>query len=108
MRIEDDIKLDFSDVLIRPKRSVLKSRVEVALERRRRSFAYADYAHGGRFQHRDLDTLFNQGVAIHQGRHPAGAAAADDHDFLRRRGHVHDGSLELKKTGREGPVLIAA
>lgn len=33
MRIENDIKLDFSDVLIRPKRSVLKSRSEVSLER---------------------------------------------------------------------------
>ncbi|HVY53812.1 MAG TPA: GMP reductase, partial [Gammaproteobacteria bacterium] len=33
MRIEDDVKLDFSDVLIRPKRSVLQSRVEVNLER---------------------------------------------------------------------------
>jgi GMP reductase len=33
MRIEYDVKLDFSDVLIRPKRSVLKSRAEVLLER---------------------------------------------------------------------------
>jgi GMP reductase len=33
MRIEYDIKLDFSDVLIRPKRSVLKSRADVSLER---------------------------------------------------------------------------
>jgi GMP reductase len=33
MRIEYDIKLDFSDVLIRPKRSVLKSRSEVTLIR---------------------------------------------------------------------------
>lgn len=33
MRIENDIKLDFEDVLIRPKRSVLKSRSEVTLER---------------------------------------------------------------------------
>lgn len=33
MRIEYDIKLDFKDVLIRPKRSVLKSRAEVSLER---------------------------------------------------------------------------
>lgn len=33
MRIEYDIKLDFKDVLIRPKRSVLKSRSEVELER---------------------------------------------------------------------------
>jgi GMP reductase len=33
MRIENDIKLDFKDVLIRPKRSVLASRSEVSLER---------------------------------------------------------------------------
>jgi GMP reductase len=33
MRIEHDIKLDFSDVLIRPKRSTLSSRKEVTLER---------------------------------------------------------------------------
>ncbi len=33
MRIEEDVKLDFSDVLIRPKRSTLKSRQEVMLER---------------------------------------------------------------------------
>jgi len=33
MRIEEDIKLDFKDVLIRPKRSTLHSRKEVALER---------------------------------------------------------------------------
>ena len=33
MRIETDIKLDFSDVLIRPKRSTLSSRSEVELER---------------------------------------------------------------------------
>jgi len=33
MRIENDIKLDFSDVLIRPKRSVLKTRSDVSLER---------------------------------------------------------------------------
>ena len=33
MRIEYDVKLDFKDVLIRPKRSVLQSRSEVELER---------------------------------------------------------------------------
>lgn len=33
MKIEDDIKLDFSDVLIKPQRSELKSRKEVNLER---------------------------------------------------------------------------
>ena len=34
MRIEEDIKLDYKDVLIRPKRSTLKSRSEVSLERK--------------------------------------------------------------------------
>ena len=34
MRLEEDIKLDYKDVLIRPKRSTLKSRSEVSLERR--------------------------------------------------------------------------
>jgi GMP reductase len=33
MRIEYDVKLDFKDVLIRPKRSILQSRAEVSLER---------------------------------------------------------------------------
>jgi GMP reductase len=33
MRIIDDVKLDFSDVLLRPKRSTLSSRSEVSLER---------------------------------------------------------------------------
>ncbi len=33
MKIEDEIKLDFSDVLIKPQRSELKSRKEVNLER---------------------------------------------------------------------------
>lgn len=33
MRIDNDVKLDFSDVLIRPKRSTLTSRKEVVLER---------------------------------------------------------------------------
>lgn len=34
MRIDRDIKLDFKDVLIRPKRSTLQSRKQVSLERR--------------------------------------------------------------------------
>ena len=33
MRIEDEVKLDFRDVLIRPKRSTLSSRKEVDLTR---------------------------------------------------------------------------
>ena len=38
MRIEDEVKLDYSDVLIRPKRSTLGSRKEVQMER---SFTFA-------------------------------------------------------------------
>lgn len=34
MRIESDIKLDFSDVLLKPKRSTLKSRKDIELSRR--------------------------------------------------------------------------
>jgi GMP reductase len=41
MRIEEDIKLDFRDVLIRPKRSTLSSRKEVDLER------HYDFKHSG-------------------------------------------------------------
>ena len=33
MRIEEDLKLDYSDVLFRPKRSTLSSRKEVNLKR---------------------------------------------------------------------------
>ena len=33
MRIEEDLKLDFKDVLIRPKRSEAKSRKDVILKR---------------------------------------------------------------------------
>ena len=34
MRIEEDLKLDFKDVLIRPKRSEAKSRKDVVLKRK--------------------------------------------------------------------------
>jgi len=42
MRIEDEIKLDFKDVLIRPKRSTLSSRKDVDL-RRTYKFKHSDY-----------------------------------------------------------------
>ena len=44
MRIETEIKLDYSDVLIRPKRSTLGSRKEVRMERR------FTYRHGNDYQ----------------------------------------------------------
>ena len=42
MRIEEEIKLDYSDVLFRPKRSTLKSRKEVDLIRTYK-FKYSNY-----------------------------------------------------------------
>ena len=46
MRIENDIKLDFQDVLIRPKRSTLSSRKEVSL-RRIYKFKHSKYEYEG-------------------------------------------------------------
>ena len=40
MRIEEDVKLDYKDVLIRPKRSTLGSRKEVDLSR---GFTFRNY-----------------------------------------------------------------
>ena len=40
MRIEEDVKLDYGNVLIRPKRSTLGSRKEVDLER---GFTFRNY-----------------------------------------------------------------
>jgi len=42
MRIEEEIKLDYEDVLFRPKRSTLKSRKEVSLERTYK-FKYSNF-----------------------------------------------------------------
>jgi len=59
MRIENDLKLDYSDVLIRPKRSTLGSRKEVDLERR---FAFRNYE--AAFEHRNWEDYHYQGIPI--------------------------------------------
>ncbi|MBQ0733520.1 GMP reductase [Aquimarina celericrescens] len=46
MRIEDDLKLGFKDVMIRPKRSTIKSRSEVILERKF-IFLHSNYSWDG-------------------------------------------------------------
>lgn len=46
MRIEEDIKLDFKDVLIRPKRSTLSSRKEVDI-RRKHKFRWSSHGYDG-------------------------------------------------------------
>ena len=44
MRLEEDMKLDYKDVLIRPKRSTLGSRKEVDVER---GFTFRNYKYNG-------------------------------------------------------------
>lgn len=56
MRIESDVKLDYNNVLIRPKRSTLGSRKEVDLSRK---FKFRNY--GGRFY---IDQYDYEGVPI--------------------------------------------
>ena len=51
MRIENDPKLDFRDVLIRPKRSTLGSRAEVDVER---SFHFAHPGKAVSYTHLDV------------------------------------------------------
>ena len=46
MRIEEEIKLDYSDVLFRPKRSTLKSRKDVDLNRKY-IFKYSKFSWNG-------------------------------------------------------------
>ena len=46
MRIEEDVKLDFKDVLIRPKRSVLKSRKDVDITRHY-DFKWSGHSYAG-------------------------------------------------------------
>jgi len=59
MRIESDIKLDYKDVLIRPKRSTLGSRKEVDLNR-----AYTFRNFDPMFEHENWETYHYQGVPV--------------------------------------------
>ena len=59
MRIENDLKLDYSDVLIRPKRSTLGSRKEVHLQRR---FSFKNYDPA--FEHNSWEDHHYEGIPI--------------------------------------------
>ena len=54
MRIEDDSKLDYKDVLIRPKRSTLGSRKDVELER---GFSFRNYASANEQHYRGIPIM---------------------------------------------------
>ncbi len=69
MRIEQDLKLGFKDVLIRPKRSTLKSRAEVKLERSY-SFLHSKLAWSGvPVIAANMDTVGTFAMAEALGRH---------------------------------------
>lgn len=59
MRLENDLKLDYSDVLIRPKRSTLGSRKEVDLQRK---FTFKNYKPP--FEHRNWEEHHYRGIPI--------------------------------------------
>jgi len=70
MRIEEDIKLDFRDVLIRPKRSTLSSRNQVILTRRYR-FRHSKYEYNGvPIMAANMDGVgtINMAMALHKHR----------------------------------------
>jgi GMP reductase len=69
MRIEEDIKLDFRDVLIRPKRSTLSSRSEVILTRRYR-FRHSRYEYNGvPIMAANMDGVGTMAMALALNRH---------------------------------------
>ena len=59
MRIESDIKLDYANVLIRPKRSTLGSRKQVDLERQ---FSFRNYEPA--FEHKNWENYHYRGIPI--------------------------------------------
>jgi GMP reductase len=59
MRIENDIKLDYSDVLIRPKRSTLSSRSEVDLKRK---FKFRNYE--PHFEHENWEDNHYESIPV--------------------------------------------
>jgi len=79
MRIEEEVKLDYRDVLIRPKRSTLKSRSEVSLERK---FNFRNYQ--PRFEDAIEDWHY-RGIPI-MAANMDGVATFDMADTLARQG----------------------
>ena len=67
MRVEADIKLGFKDVLFRPKRSTLKSRAQVSLERTFRFFHTNQEWTGVPVIAANMDTVGTFSVALASG-----------------------------------------
>ena len=88
MHIEESLKLDFKDVLIRPKRSTLTSRAQVELE-------YAAAAHKSADGERELLTAMQQRLQAEQ----RASDASDARIEAERR--VHRIELEITTTDTE-------
>ena len=71
MRIETDIKLGFKDVMIRPKRSTLKSRVEVSLQRKFKFRHSGKEWQGVPVMAANMDTVGTFEMALALARHKA-------------------------------------
>ena len=71
MRIETDIKLGFKDVMIRPKRSTLKSRIEVSLQRKFKFRHSGKEWQGVPVMAANMDTVGTFEMALALARHKA-------------------------------------
>jgi len=104
MRIEEELKLDFSDVLIRPKRSTLTSRSEVDLEREYVFYHSGLHYRGIPIIAANMDTVGTMEMARALARHGVSAALhkhykdADLAAFFKARGR--------SKAGEGGSVVF--
>ena len=81
MRIEEDIKLDFKDVLFRPKRSTLSSRKEVELERKY-TFKHSGKVYTGiPIMAANMDGVGTLSMAEEISRHKLFTCLTKDHTF---------------------------
>jgi len=81
MRIEEDIKLDFKDVLFRPKRSTLSSRKEVDLERKY-TFKHSGKVYNGiPIMAANMDGVGTLGMAEEISRHKLFTCLTKSHTF---------------------------
>ncbi len=96
MRIENDIKLGFKDVLIRPKRSTLKSRGEVSLERNFKCLHTGKIWTGVPIMAANMDTVGTFEMAVALAQHKAFTAI-----------HKHYSIAQWKTFMQTAPTNIA-
>ena len=98
MRIEEDIKLDYSDVLFRPKRSTLHSRKDVELKRTYK-FKYSNNEWSGiPIMAANMDGVGELEVAKNLAEFEIMTSLTKQHDtkMIKRCSYIY--TYELKKT----------